>query len=353
VAGAVAPLVGAVFGGIFFLSHYLLPDSWLPKSHSRKDIGFPKVLTMTILYAASITLSLWGIFNIETVGLISPQIRAFALLSWPAALFAHGFIDGWFRPLRSLLIILSTSPLWRSPLGNVFGLLLVLPSFLFLGEPSLGGSLAIGGVSYGAVGFLPFLFGSMVHRDGPSSPTAPFGHLTVVANVMDVGSFVHGNSVLYERSLPKLKKLLPEYAEMGATEIYLTNGLFAPSEMGKKSPYRSPGVPIFVYARKAISMLGGTYSTKRKWLNGTWFDDRHGSNFSTSDMRVLNPDAFDSTTNTGRWAELGGVCGQGTSTWNEGESGFGSLAISGRNHQGQLDLGKVSSNSSRRRPFSS
>jgi hypothetical protein len=304
VAGVVAPLVGAVFGGTFMMSHYVLPNSWLPKSLSRKDISSSNVLTMTILYAASITLSLWGIFNIETVGLMSPQIRAFALLSWPAVLFAHGFIDGWFRPFKKFVNYLSTSPLWRSPLGNVFGLLLVLPSFLFLGEPSLGGSLAIGGASYGAVGFLPFLFGSMVHRDGASSPTAPFGHLTVVANVMDVGSYFHGNSILYERSLPKLKKLLPEYAEMGATEIYLTNGLFTPSEMGKKVHTVPPKSPIFVYARKAISMLGGTYFTKRKWLNGTWFDDRHGSNFSTSDMRVLNPDAFDSTTNTGRWAEL-------------------------------------------------
>lgn len=114
VAGVVAPLVGAVFGGIL-MSHYLLPKSWLPKSHSRKDISFPKVLTMTILYATSITFTLWGIFGVETLGLNSAQIGTLFLFAWSLALLSHGFFDGWLVSIKQLVNYLSTSPKSTSP----------------------------------------------------------------------------------------------------------------------------------------------------------------------------------------------------------------------------------------------
>lgn len=110
VACVIAPWVGAVFGGIFFLSHYLLPESWLPKSHSREDISFPKVLTMAILYAVSITLSLGGISGIEIFGLSSGQAGALSLLAWPVALLSHGIFDGWPGSIKALVNSLSASP---------------------------------------------------------------------------------------------------------------------------------------------------------------------------------------------------------------------------------------------------
>ncbi|MBP9127560.1 MAG: hypothetical protein KBG07_02180 [Elusimicrobia bacterium] len=132
-----------------------------------------------------------------------------------------------------------------------------------------------------------------------------FKNTTAVVNLMDLGSYLEGNSVDYGDSIAKLEKLLPEYQKMGIKELYLTNGLFELSDMGKKVHTSPPETFRIFQSGNAYSIIGDKpYITKGTNILGTQLDDRHGSNFSVRDMRVLNPKIFRSETNEGRWVEF-------------------------------------------------
>jgi hypothetical protein len=213
----------------------------------------------------------------------------------------HDLFDGWSHSTKPVVHYLSTP---STPRTGVMVLFLLMP-FLLLGDPTQGNLPAWLGSASGLGGFLPLLLGSMKNQVEPFSTASPaFERLTFVANLMDVGSFPQGNSVTYERSVPKLRKLLPEFSRLGAGELYLTNGLFRLSEMGQKVHTVPPEAPFFVRAGRALSVLPDIYHTKKAAPGGISLNDRHGNNFSTPDMRKLNPKIFDSRTEKGRWAEL-------------------------------------------------
>ncbi|MBL0059630.1 MAG: 4-alpha-glucanotransferase [Elusimicrobia bacterium] len=142
IVSVVAPLVGAVFGSVFLASHshHLLPVSWLPKTLSPKDISLRNVLSMSTLYTAAITLSLWGIFDVSTLGLSADQIRTLSLFIWPIACLAHALFDGGTRQGKRLLKKMTASlnsksyndVLWTG-VGKGMALMLLPLALLLLG----------------------------------------------------------------------------------------------------------------------------------------------------------------------------------------------------------------------------
>jgi lipopolysaccharide/colanic/teichoic acid biosynthesis glycosyltransferase len=139
-AGVLAPLIGSASGGLFFLSHTLLPASWVPKTLSRDDIGFPKVLTMTLVYSAAITLSLWGVFGVEAFGLTPSGVGALALPVWSFALLTHALFDGWAHRTKRFVNRWKTSinsipyldVLWTG-VGKIVALILLPLALVLMG----------------------------------------------------------------------------------------------------------------------------------------------------------------------------------------------------------------------------